>query len=65
MRKGDIIEGVVETLRFPNKGVFHQDETEITVKNTIPGQKVRARITKKHSQRAEGCLLEVLEPSPA
>ena len=34
MRKGDIIEGVVETLRFPNKGVFHQDETEITVKNT-------------------------------
>lgn len=65
MRKGDIIEGVVETLRFPNKGVFHQDETEITVKNTIPGQKVRARITKKHSQRAEGCLLEVLEPSSA
>lgn len=65
MRKGDIIEGVVETLRFPNKGVFHQDEAEITVKNTIPGQKVRARITKKHSQRAEGCLLEVLEPSPA
>ena len=65
MRKGDIIEGVVETLRFPNKGVFHQDETEITVKNTIPGQKVRARITKKHSQRAEGCLMEILEPSPA
>lgn len=64
MRKGDIIEGVVETLRFPNKGVFHQDETEVTVKNTIPGQKVRTRITKKHSGRAEGCLLEVLEHAP-
>lgn len=63
MRKGDIIEGVVETLRFPNKGVFHQDEIEVTVKNTIPGQKVRARITKKHSGRAEGCLLEVLKPA--
>ena len=64
MRKGDTIEGVVETLRFPNKGVFHQEGTEVTVKNTIPGQRIRARISKKHSGRAEGCLLEVVEPAP-
>ena len=50
MRKGDIIEGVVETLRFPNKGVFHQDEAEITIKNTIPGPKVRSRISLKNRQ---------------
>ncbi len=64
MRKGDIVEGVVETLRFPNKGSFHVDETEVTVKNTIPGQKVRARVTKKRNGRAEGCLLEVTEHAP-
>lgn len=64
MRKGDIAEGVVESLRFPNKGVFHQEETEVVVKNTIPGQKIRARITKKRSGRAEAALLEILSPSP-
>lgn len=61
MRKGDIVEGVVETLRFPNKGLFHADETEVVVKNTVPGQKVRVRVTKKRNGRAEGCLLEVTE----
>ena len=64
MRKGDIIEGVVESLRFPNKGVFHDGDTEVVVKNTIPGQHVSARITKKRSGRAEGNLLEILEPAP-
>ncbi len=58
------MEGVVETLRFPNKGLFHADETEVMVKNTIPGQKVRVRVTKKRNGRAEGCLLEVTEHAP-
>ncbi len=54
----------METLRFPNKGLFHADDTEVTVKNTIPGQKVRVRVTKKRNGRAEGCLLELLEHAP-
>ncbi len=64
MKKGDIIEGTIETLRFPNKGVFHTEDFEVVVKNTIPGQKVRTRITKRRSGRAEGCLLEILETAP-
>ena len=64
MKKGDIVEGTVETLRFPNKGVFHTENSEIVVKNTIPGQRIRTRITKRRSGRAEGCLLEILEPAP-
>lgn len=63
MKKGDIAEGVVETLRFPNKGVFHVEDLEVVVKNSLPGQKIRARITKKRNGRAEGTLLEVLAPS--
>ncbi len=63
MKKGDIIEGTVEQLRFPNKGVLHVEDHEVVVKNTIPGQKIRARINKRRNGRAEGCLLEIMEPA--
>lgn len=61
MKKGDIIEGTIEYIDFPNKGKFFLDEREITVKNTIPGQKVSVQIRKKKKGRAEGVVLEVLE----
>ena len=61
MKKGDIIEGIIEYIDFPNKGKFFLDEREITVKNTIPGQKISVQIRKKKKGRAEGVVLEVLE----
>lgn len=64
MRKGDVLEGVIERVDFPNKGRIYLDEHVITVKNGIPGQKVRFMINKKRGGRLEGRLLEVLEQSP-
>ena len=68
MRRGDIVEGTVEELRFPNKGILHTEDgngadREITVKNVLPGQRVSARIAKKRSGRAEANLVEILEPA--
>ncbi len=63
MKKGQIMEGTVERVDFPNKGIVRTDEGIVTVKNTIPGQKIRFSISKKKSGRAEGRLLEVLQPS--
>ncbi len=63
MKKGDIIEGVVERIDFPNKGKFQYGDREITVKNVLPGQKVLVQIRKKKSGRAEGVVFEVLEKS--
>ena len=64
MKKGDILEGVIQKVDFPNKGRICIDDHVITVKNGIPGQKVRFVINKKRSGRMEGRLLEVLEKSP-
>ena len=64
MKKGEIYEGVIEKVDFPNKGIVMVDEQKVTVKNGMPGQKVRFMINKKRSGRAEGRLLEVLEKSP-
>ena len=65
MKKGQIIEGVTERIDFPNKGIVVCEEGTCTVKNALPGQKVRAVINKARNGRYEGRLLEVLEASPA
>ena len=64
MKKGEIYEGVIDNVDFPNKGRVYLDEGMVTVKNGIPGQKVRFMINKKKAGRVEGRLLEVLEASP-
>ena len=64
MKKGEIYEGIIEKVDFPNKGYVNIDGEKVIVKNGIPGQRVRFMINKKRSGRAEGRLLEVLEKSP-
>lgn len=63
MKKGQIIEGMVERMDFPNRGIVVCGEGVCTVKNALPGQKVRAAVNKARNGRYEGRLLEVLEPS--
>ncbi len=65
MKKGQVTEGVIERVDFPNKGIFTaEDGSRVVVKNTIPGQKVSVRILKARKGNCEGNLLEILEPSP-
>ncbi|MFV0527273.1 MAG: 23S rRNA (uracil(1939)-C(5))-methyltransferase RlmD [Lachnospiraceae bacterium] len=64
MKKGEIYEGIIEKIEYPNKGLVYLEDTKITVKNGIPGQKVRFLIHKKRAGRLEGRILEVLETSP-
>ncbi len=65
MKKGQCYEGVVEDVKFPAKGIVRVDEEadKAVVKNVIPGQKISFRVTKKRKGKAEGTLLEVLEPA--
>lgn len=39
MKKGQIIEGVVERFDFPNKGIVFCEEGVCTVKNALPGKR--------------------------
>ncbi len=64
MKKNDIVEGIVEKIEFPNKGYVRVDDQLVLVKNTIQGQKLRLRITKKRRNKIEGKVLEIIEPSP-
>ena len=64
MKKGEIYEGIVDIVSFPNKGIINIGGEKVIVKNTIPGQKVRFMINKKRNGRCEGRMMEVLERSP-
>ena len=72
MKKGQIVEGIVERVDFPNKGTVIVEEKEengeitkhrVEVKGVIPGQKVRLSIKKARKGKAKGLLREVLENS--
>jgi 23S rRNA (uracil1939-C5)-methyltransferase len=63
MKKGEIYQGTVEYVAFPNKGHLTVEGFPVTVKNTVPGQKISFRLTKKRKDHGEGRLLEVLEKS--
>ena len=64
MKKGDIFEGKVIRIEFPNKGIIDIEGQKVIVKNALEGQIVRFSINKKKRDKIEGRLLEVIEPSP-
>ena len=64
MKKGQVYEGVVERVDFPNKGIVKVEEETCVVKNSLPGQKIRFGVNKVRKGKAEARLLEVLEKSP-
>ena len=64
MKKGQVYEGIVERVDFPNKGIVQTGEGTVIVKNSLPGQKVKLGVNKVRSGKAEGRLLEVIEKSP-
>ena len=64
MKKGMVLEGIVEKTEFPNKGIVFCEGEKVIIKNGLEGQKIRFSVTKKRKGKAEGRLLEVLERSP-
>lgn len=70
MKKGNIYQGTVEYVDFPNKAyvaVESNDEDngkKVIVKNSIPRQKVEFMLNKKKKDKYEGRLIKVLEKSP-
>lgn len=64
MKKGQVYEGIVERVDFPNKGLVKVGEETVIVKNSLPGQTVKLGVNKVRKGKAEGRLLEVIEKSP-
>ena len=65
LKKGEIAEGIVSYVDFPDKGIIilEDDERKVVLKGGIEGQKVRFRVQKRRNDRYEACIEEVLEKS--
>ena len=54
MKKGTIFEGMVEKVKYPNRGVIMTQDGPAEVKNVLPGQRVSCSVTKSGKGRMEG-----------
>jgi 23S rRNA (uracil1939-C5)-methyltransferase len=63
-RRGDELELRIDRLAYGGAGVARSDGYVVFVRDAVPGDRVRARITKAKRSFAEADSLELLEPSP-
>ena len=61
MRKGNEYEFYIEKLKFPSIGVAEKDGKTVLIKNTLPGQKIKARISRKKKDYLEAKVTEIIE----
>ena len=64
VRKDDEVELQVDSLAYGGNGVARLDGFVVFVRRGLPGDRVRARVTKVKRGFAEALATEVLEPSP-
>lgn len=64
MKKGSVYEGTVGKLEYGGKASVLVEGESVEVKNTLPGQKIRFRVTKNRRNKKQGKVLEILERSP-
>jgi 23S rRNA (uracil1939-C5)-methyltransferase len=63
-RTGDELDLTIDALAHGGAGVARSDGYVVFVRNAVPGDRVRARITKSKRSFGEADTVEVLEPSP-
>lgn len=65
VKKGETIDIIIDDIKFPNKGIAHiEGDKKITIKNALPGQKLRVKIKKKRRDKIDAIILEKLESAP-
>jgi 23S rRNA (uracil1939-C5)-methyltransferase len=60
----DVLEVEIDSLAFGGRGVARADGLVVFVAGALPGDRVRAEVTKSKRRFAEARVVELLEPSP-
>ena len=63
-RPGDTVDLDITTLAYGGQGVARVEEFVVFVRGAVPGDRVRARVTRRKKSYAEARMLELLTPSP-
>jgi 23S rRNA (uracil1939-C5)-methyltransferase len=63
-RRGELLEVEIESLAFGGRGIARAEGFVVFVEGALPGDRVRAEITKGKKRFAEARTVELLRPSP-
>lgn len=63
IKKGNVVELTIDSTAFKGKGVGRVDGIAVFVPGTAPGDRIKARVTRKKKKFIEAKLLEITEPS--
>ena len=63
-RPGDTLELAIDTLAYGGRGVARTDDFVVFVRGAVPGDRVRALVTRRKTSYAEARVLEIERPSP-
>ena len=63
-KPGDILEVGIDRLAYGGQGIARIDDFVLFVRGALPGDRVRARVTRRKRNYAEARVVELLEPSP-
>src|SRR5881275_3191562 len=64
VRKDELLDLDVESLAYGGNGVARTNGFVVFVRRGLPGDRVRARVTKVKRSHAEALAVDVLEPGP-
>ncbi|MBI9083799.1 MAG: 23S rRNA (uracil(1939)-C(5))-methyltransferase RlmD [Desulfobacterales bacterium] len=64
VKKGQVHDLTIDNIAFGGKGIARIEGLAVFVDQTVPGDRVRARVVKKKKNFAEARIEELLEPSP-
>ena len=64
LKKGDIIDVIVESLAFGGAGLSKYNEIAIFVEKGLPGQKLKVRLIKKYKNYFKAQIHEIIEQTP-
>ncbi len=64
VKRKEELELSIEKVAFGGQGIGRLDQYVVFVKDTLPGDKVIARVMKRKTNYAEARLVQILEPSP-
>jgi 23S rRNA (uracil-5-)-methyltransferase RumA len=63
LKKNDVLEVLIEDIKFPNIATVKVEDRVLEVKGALPGQRLLVRVVKKGKVN-KGQVIEVLEPAP-
>lgn len=63
IKKGSVVDAQVESVAFGGKGIARVGGMVLFIEGALPGDKLRARVTKRKPQYGEAVVEELVEPS--